>query len=221
MSGLPKTLSISILAFIIATAIAIWKLGATPQPVSTRLPQREREAIVALADPKLVVGVEPGSLGARQTVAPGFAPDPSLPDTTMPDRSAPHWKAPTSGGSTGRPKIIVSEVRGELRDGRDFWDLLAAAFPGGSITGAPKVRAMEIITERERVARGAYCGSLFYVGFDGRADSSILIRTCVQRGGWVQCSVGGGIVAQSDPAAEYDETLHKAAGMLRALRDSA
>jgi para-aminobenzoate synthetase component 1 len=115
---------------------------------------------------------------------------------------------------------LVSEVRGELREGRDFWDLLAAAFPGGSITGAPKVRAMEIITERERIARGAYCGSLFYCGFDGRADSNILIRTCVQRGGWVQCSVGGGIVAQSDPAAEYDETLHKAAGMLRALRDS-
>ncbi len=114
---------------------------------------------------------------------------------------------------------LVSEVRGELRDGRDFWDLLAAAFPGGSITGAPKVRAMEIIAEQERVARGPYCGSLFYCGFDGRADSSILIRTCVQRGGWVQCSVGGGIVAQSDPQAEYDETLHKAAGMLRALGD--
>jgi para-aminobenzoate synthetase component 1 len=112
---------------------------------------------------------------------------------------------------------LVSEVRGELRAGRDFWDLLAASFPGGSITGAPKVRAMEIITELERVARGPYCGSLFYCGFDGRADSSILIRTFVQRGGWIQCSVGGGIVAQSDPEAEYEETLHKAAGMLRAL----
>jgi para-aminobenzoate synthetase component 1 len=113
---------------------------------------------------------------------------------------------------------LVSEVRGELRAGRDYWDLLAAAFPGGSITGAPKVRAMEVITALERVARGPYCGSLFYCGFDGRADSSILIRTFVQRDGWVQCSVGGGIVAQSDPEAEYAETLHKAAGMLRALR---
>ncbi len=112
---------------------------------------------------------------------------------------------------------LVSEVRGELRAGQDFWNLLAAAFPGGSITGAPKVRAMEVITELEQVARGPYCGSLFYCGFDGRADSSILIRTLVQRDGWVQCSVGGGIVAQSDPAAEYAETLHKAAGMLRAL----
>jgi para-aminobenzoate synthetase component 1 len=76
---------------------------------------------------------------------------------------------------------------------------------------------MEIITELERVARGPYCGSLFYCGFDGEADSSVLIRTFMQRGGWIQCSVGGGIVAQSDPEAEYAETLHKAAGMLRAL----
>ena len=117
---------------------------------------------------------------------------------------------------------LVSVVRGTLdRDaaGRqlDAWDLLAAIFPGGSITGAPKVRAMEIIAELEPTARGPYCGSLFYVGFDGSADSNILIRTFTVRRGWIQCSVGGGIVAQSDPAAEYEETLHKAAGMLSAL----
>jgi bile acid-coenzyme A ligase len=96
------------------SALAVWKLGATPQPVSTRLPQLEREAIVALANPTLVAGMEPGSLGARRTVAPGFAPDPSLPDRPLPDRAARHWRAPTSGGSTGRPKIIVSELRGEF-----------------------------------------------------------------------------------------------------------
>ena len=117
---------------------------------------------------------------------------------------------------------LVSVVRGTLdRDsaGRQLnaWDLLAALFPGGSITGAPKVRAMEIIAELEPTARGPYCGSLFYVGFDGSADSSILIRTFTVRRGWIQCSVGGGIVAQSDPAAEYEETLYKAAGMLSAL----
>ncbi len=112
---------------------------------------------------------------------------------------------------------LVSEVRGELAEGRDFWDLLAAAFPGGSITGAPKVRAMEIITELEQVARGPYCGSLFYCGFDGKADSNILIRTFIQKNGWVHCPAGGGIVAPSDPQAEYEETLHKAEGMLRAL----
>jgi len=112
---------------------------------------------------------------------------------------------------------LVSEVRGELEAGRTAWDLLAAAFPGGSITGAPKVRAMEIIQELEPTARGPYCGSLVCIGYDGRFDSSILIRTFTVRGGWVQCPVGGGIVAQSDPVAEYEETLHKAAGMLRAL----
>lgn len=112
---------------------------------------------------------------------------------------------------------LVSQVCGTLQCGRGLFDVLRATFPGGSITGAPKVRAMEIITELERVARGPYCGSLFYCGCDGAADSSILIRTLVQRGGWISCGVGGGIVAQSDPAAEYEETLHKAAGMLRAL----
>ena len=122
---------------------------------------------------------------------------------------------------------LVSEIRGTLKQGRaqgeeksDIWSLLAASFPGGSITGAPKVRAMEIISELEPTARGPYCGSLFYSGFDGTFDSSILIRTFVCRRGWVQCRVGGGIVAQSDPAAEYEETLHKAEGMLRALHQS-
>jgi len=112
---------------------------------------------------------------------------------------------------------LVSEVCGTLRSGGDAWNLLSAVFPGGSITGAPKVRAMEIISELEPTVRGPYCGNLFYNGFDGRFDSSILIRTFLCRHGWIQCPVGGGIVAQSDPADEYDETLHKAAGMLRAL----
>jgi para-aminobenzoate synthetase component 1 len=112
---------------------------------------------------------------------------------------------------------LVSEIRGRLQPGRTAWDLFRAAFPGGSITGAPKVRAMEIIAELEPTARGPYCGSLFYLGYDGQADSSILIRTFAARRGWIQCSVGGGIVAQSDPAAEFAETLVKAEGMLRAL----
>ena len=110
---------------------------------------------------------------------------------------------------------LVSVIQGQLREGLDAWDLLKSAFPGGSITGAPKVRAMEIISELEQVARGPYCGSLFYCGFDGRLDSNILIRTFVCRRGWVQCSVGGGITVQSQPEGEYLETLHKAAGMLR------
>lgn len=119
---------------------------------------------------------------------------------------------------------LVSEIRGTLSarplnggPPADVWSLLAATFPGGSITGAPKVRAMEIIAELEPTVRGPYCGSLFYSGFDGTTDSSILIRTFVCRHGWVQCSAGGGVVAQSSPVAEYEETLHKAAGMLSAL----
>ena len=112
---------------------------------------------------------------------------------------------------------LVSEVRGQLRTDVSVWDLFRATFPGGSITGAPKVRAMEIISELEPTVRGPYCGSLFYVGADGQTDSNLLIRSFVQRHGWLQCHVGGGIVAQSDPAAEYEETLTKAAGMLKAL----
>jgi para-aminobenzoate synthetase component 1 len=113
---------------------------------------------------------------------------------------------------------LVSEVRGRLRPGLGPVDLLRAAFPGGSVTGAPKVRAMEIIAELEPTARGPYCGSLGYVGFDGAMDTSILIRTFTVGRGWVQFPVGGGIVADSTPGGEYEETLHKAEGLLRALR---
>ena len=109
---------------------------------------------------------------------------------------------------------LVSVVTGRLRPECGPVDLLRASFPGGSITGAPKVRAMEIIAELEPTARGPYCGSLGFVGFNGASDSSILIRTQVRSQGWTQASVGGGIVADSDPEAEYEETWHKAAGLL-------
>ena len=90
------------------TAVATWKLGATPQPVSYRLPDRERQAIVELADAALVVGADPAAHPGRTVIPAGFEPDPSLPDTQLPDRIAPSWKAPTSGGSTGRPKLILA-----------------------------------------------------------------------------------------------------------------
>jgi para-aminobenzoate synthetase component 1 len=112
---------------------------------------------------------------------------------------------------------LVSEVRGVLGEGCGPVDLLRAAFPGGSVTGAPKIRAMEIIAELEPTARGPYCGSLGYLGFDGSMDTNILIRTFTVGRGWVQFPVGGGIVADSVPEREYEETLHKAAGLLRAL----
>ena len=113
---------------------------------------------------------------------------------------------------------LVSAVCGRLREECSPLDLLRAAFPGGSITGAPKVRAMEIIAELEPTARGAYCGALGYLGFDGSADLNILIRTITAGRGWWQFPVGGGVVAQSSPEREYEETWHKAEGLLRALR---
>jgi para-aminobenzoate synthetase component 1 len=113
---------------------------------------------------------------------------------------------------------LVSEVRGSLREDLGPVDLLRAAFPGGSVTGAPKIRAMEIIAELEPTARGPYCGSLGYIGFDGTMDTNILIRTFTIGRGWIQFPVGGGIVADSVPEREYEETWHKAEGLLRALR---
>jgi para-aminobenzoate synthetase component 1 len=113
---------------------------------------------------------------------------------------------------------LVSAVEGQLKWGLSAFDVLAAAFPGGSITGAPKIRAMQIIAELEPTARGAYCGSLGYVSFGGNSDFNILIRTITAAGQWLQLPVGGGIVAQSQPEAEYQETWHKAEGMLRSLQ---
>ena len=115
-------------------------------------------------------------------------------------------------------KHLVSIVRGTLQESASPFDLLRACFPGGSITGAPKIRAMEIIAELEPTTRGAYCGSLGYISFDGQMDSSILIRTVTAGRGWWQMPVGGGIVAQSTPEDEYRETWHKARGMLQALK---
>jgi len=112
---------------------------------------------------------------------------------------------------------LVSTVVGDLAPGTDALTLLRASFPGGSITGAPKVRAMEIITELEPSERGVYCGSIGYWSVTGAFDSSIAIRTMVALGGRVYFSAGGGIVADSDPEQEYRETLDKARGMIDAL----
>jgi para-aminobenzoate synthetase component 1 len=112
---------------------------------------------------------------------------------------------------------LVSIVAGRLRPGIHPLDAVDAAIPGGSITGAPKHRACEIISALEGIARGPYCGSLGYVGFDGTADFNLLIRTFVVAAETISFAVGGGITARSEPAAEYDETLHKAEGMLRAV----
>jgi para-aminobenzoate synthetase component 1 len=112
---------------------------------------------------------------------------------------------------------LTSVVTAALRPGLGPVDLLRAAFPGGSITGAPKIRAMEIIRELEPARRGPYCGSVAWIGRDGAMDSSIVIRTLAFAGGLVQAQAGGGIVADSDPEAEYQECLTKVLAMLTAL----
>ena len=112
---------------------------------------------------------------------------------------------------------LVSTVSGKLKEGIDPIDCLLAAFPGGSITGAPKVRSMEIIEELEPVKRSIYTGAIGYISFDGDMDTSIVIRTLVAKGDKVYFSVGGGIVADSDPESEYLETIDKAQGLMKTL----
>ena len=111
----------------------------------------------------------------------------------------------------------VAEVVGELRSDCDAIDALAACFPAGSVTGVPKIRALEIIDELEPVARGAYCGAIGHLGLDGDCTFNVAIRTLQLRAARATLYVGGGIVVESDPAAEYAETLAKARGILAAL----
>jgi para-aminobenzoate synthetase component 1 len=118
---------------------------------------------------------------------------------------------------TATVQHLVTTVTGRLRPGVDAFDLLAASFPGGSITGAPKIRAMELIEELEPVRRGPYCGTLVWLGADGRMGSSILIRTFVADGSRLTLHVGGGITWRSDPDEEWDETVAKARGPLASI----
>ena len=113
---------------------------------------------------------------------------------------------------------IVSNVGGELRPECDGFDLIRAVFPGGTITGVPKIRCMQVIEELEPVRRGPYTGSLGYLSWSGDLDLNILIRTLVLSAGRGYVQVGAGIVADSDPGAEYDETLFKAGALIEALR---
>lgn len=115
---------------------------------------------------------------------------------------------------------LVSTVTGKLKSGTNATELLKNAFPGGSITGAPKMRAMEIIEELEPLARGPYCGSLALIGSDNQLESSIAIRTLIFEKDHVRFNVGGGIVADSNPAQEYDETLAKAEGIFESFKSS-
>jgi anthranilate synthase component 1 len=112
---------------------------------------------------------------------------------------------------------MVSNVEGTLAEGLDCFDVLNACFPAGTVTGAPKIRAMEIIEELEPIRRGPYAGSVGYFSYSGNMDTCITIRTLVAKGGTVYVQAGAGVVADSVPALEYQETVNKATGMMRAL----
>jgi anthranilate synthase component 1 len=112
---------------------------------------------------------------------------------------------------------IVSNVDGRLRPDKSAYDVMRATFPAGTVSGSPKVRAMEIINECEKSKRCAYAGAVGYFGFDGNLDSCIALRTCVVKDGKAFVQAGAGVVADSDPAYEYRETVNKATGMLRAI----
>jgi para-aminobenzoate synthetase component 1 len=115
---------------------------------------------------------------------------------------------------------LVSIVTSTLAPEHDALDLLAATFPGGSITGAPKLRAMDIIAELEPVARGVYCGAIGWLGDDGALDLSIAIRTVILADGTAAIHAGGAITALSEPAAEYQEAIDKAQALLDALEEA-
>jgi anthranilate synthase component 1 len=111
---------------------------------------------------------------------------------------------------------IVSQVEGQIAEGKNAFDLMRATFPAGTVSGAPKVRAMQIIAEKEPVQRGFYAGVLGYFGYDGNLDSCITLRTALLQDGMIHIQAGGGVVADSDPAAEYQETINKAGALIKA-----
>jgi len=112
---------------------------------------------------------------------------------------------------------IVSNVVGTLKDGLDAIDVLRGAFPAGTVSGAPKVRAMEIINELEPTRRGIYAGAVGYLGWSGNMDTAIAIRTAVIKDGTLYIQAGAGIVADSVPAKEWEETMNKARAIFRAV----
>ena len=111
---------------------------------------------------------------------------------------------------------IVSNVRGILREGLDWFDVLEATFPAGTVSGAPKIRAMEIIEEMEPNRRGLYAGAVGYIGFSGNMDTAIAIRTLVVKDQTAYLGVGAGIVADSVPESEYEETMNKGKAIIQA-----
>jgi anthranilate synthase component 1 len=116
---------------------------------------------------------------------------------------------------------IVSQVEGELRDGLSYMDVLKATFPAGTVSGAPKIRAIEIIQELEPHKRNIYAGAIGYIGWNGDADTAIAIRTAVIQDGRLYVQAGGGVVYDSDPAKEWEETMNKGRALFRAVAQAA
>jgi len=116
---------------------------------------------------------------------------------------------------------LVSSLSGKLREGVDCFDALMACFPAGTLSGAPKVRAMEIIDELEPTRRGIYAGAILYLDFSGNLDSCIALRTLVAKNGYAHIQAGGGVVADSVPEREYEETVNKARALVAALEEVA
>jgi anthranilate synthase component 1 len=112
---------------------------------------------------------------------------------------------------------IVSNVAGRLKKDNDVYDVVRACFPAGTVSGAPKIRAMEIIEELEPLRRGPYAGAVGYFSFSGNMDMCITIRTLIHKDGKIYVQAGAGIVADSDPRLEYKETVNKAMGMMKAV----
>jgi anthranilate synthase component 1 len=113
---------------------------------------------------------------------------------------------------------IVTGVTGELAEGKDMFDVLKACFPAGTVSGAPKIRAMEIIEELEHARRGPYAGAVGYFGFSGNMDLAITIRTLCQKKDMLYLQAGAGIVADSNPTFEWEETINKGRALMRAIQ---
>jgi len=148
------------------------------------------------------------------------AGSPACPEPASPGRA--EQKPPEFKRIEAHPTVwhLSATVEGRLQQGKDVVDLLRATFPGGSITGAPKIRAMEIIDELEPTRRGVFTGAVVWLDSQGNMGSNIAIRTIQLHDSWATFQVGGAIVWDSDPLEEYNETLTKARAMARALRAS-
>jgi para-aminobenzoate synthetase component 1 len=207
-------------------------IAGTDQTILSMSPERFLSLRDGIAETRPIKGTRPRGVGPEHDAALGQALAESAKDRAenlmIVDLMRNDLSRVCAAGSVRVPELFASEkyatvhhlvstVVGTLAPGADALDLVRAAFPAGSITGAPKVRAMEIIAELEPVQRGVYCGSIGYWSVTGALDTSVAIRTAVALGDRVYFSAGGGIVADSEAEQEYRETLDKARGMIAAL----